>query len=171
MLTELNFSVCMMRSKQNIIVLTTFLLAVICSSSLMAAGKCSVIRTESTFELINAPVEEMQNSRNDSAINCVIIKDFISRSKMKPGSLSNPAPTTPPSSTTAGAYAPKTKDDNTPWRFDMNQNGKRMTSEQFDAWMKSKGIHVATGKPGGPDAVVVKAEPAPECKPTKKKKC
>ena len=53
-----------------------------------------------------------------------------------------------------GAYVPKTKDDNTPWRFDMNQNGKRMTAEQFDAWMKAKGIHVATGRPttATPDA-------------------
>ena len=48
----------------------------------------------------------------------------------------------------AGAYVPLTKDDNTPWRFDMSQNGKRMTSAEFDAWMKAKGIRVATGKPG-----------------------
>ncbi len=46
-----------------------------------------------------------------------------------------------------GAYAPLTKDDNTPWRFDMSQNGKRMTAAEFDAWMKAKGIRVATGKP------------------------
>jgi hypothetical protein len=47
----------------------------------------------------------------------------------------------------SGAYVPLTKDDNTPWRFDMSQNGKRMTSAEFDAWMKMKGIRVATGKP------------------------
>lgn len=46
----------------------------------------------------------------------------------------------------SGAYVPLTKDDNTPWRFDMSQNGKRMTSAEFDAWMKMKGIRVATGK-------------------------
>ena len=46
-----------------------------------------------------------------------------------------------------GAYVPLTKDDNSPWRFDMTQNGKRMTSVEFDAWMKAKGIRVATGKP------------------------
>lgn len=51
-----------------------------------------------------------------------------------------------PSTIGAAGYVPKTKDDNTPWRFDMNQNGKRMTAEEFDAWMKAKGIHVATGK-------------------------
>ena len=52
-------------------------------------------------------------------------------------------------STASGEYKPKTKDDNTPWRFDMSQNGKRMTAVEFDAWMKAKGIRVATGKPGG----------------------
>lgn len=52
-----------------------------------------------------------------------------------------------PASAPAGAYVPLTKDDNTPWRFDMSQNGKRMTSAEFDAWMKAKGIRVATGKP------------------------
>ncbi len=27
----------------------------------------------------------------------------------------------------------------------MNQNGKRMTADEFDAWMKSKGVRVARG--------------------------
>ncbi len=42
-------------------------------------------------------------------------------------------------------YKPKTEFDNTPWRFDMNQNGKRMTADEFDAWMKSRGVRVARG--------------------------
>ena len=50
-----------------------------------------------------------------------------------------PAPNDP------AAYKPKTQFDNTPWRFDMNQNGKRMTAEEFDAWMKAKGVRVAKG--------------------------
>ena len=58
-----------------------------------------------------------------------------------------------------GAYVPLTKDDNTPWRFDMSQNGKRMTSVEFDAWMKAKGIRVATGKPAA--AVPAEAASAP----------
>ncbi|MNW22752.1 hypothetical protein D3C71_2244330 [compost metagenome] len=29
----------------------------------------------------------------------------------------------------------------------MNQNGKKMTAEEFDAWMKSRGIRVAKGAP------------------------
>ena len=43
------------------------------------------------------------------------------------------------------AYKPKTEFDNTPWRFDMNQNGKRMTADEFDAWMKARGVRVARG--------------------------
>ena len=42
-------------------------------------------------------------------------------------------------------YKPQTQFDNTPWRFDMNQNGKRMTAEEFDQWMKARGVRVARG--------------------------
>lgn len=45
------------------------------------------------------------------------------------------------------AYKPKTEFDNTPWRFDMSQNGKRMTADEFDAWMKARGVRVAGRKP------------------------
>ncbi|MGV8932213.1 MAG: septal ring lytic transglycosylase RlpA family protein [Luteimonas sp.] len=37
------------------------------------------------------------------------------------------------------------------WRFDMRQDGKAMTADQFDAWMKSRRARVATGKAGKPD--------------------
>ena len=59
---------------------------------------------------------------------------------------------TSPTSTDPAAYQPKTEFDNTPWRFDMNQNGKRMTADEFSAWMKSKGVRVARGasKPAAP---------------------
>jgi hypothetical protein len=58
------------------------------------------------------------------------------------------------------AYKPKTEFDNTPWRFDMNQNGKRMTAEEFDTWMKARGVRVAKGaKPVAPAAVEVPVEP------------
>ncbi len=67
---------------------------------------------------------------------CVAVEQSIARLRV------------PVASTAAGEYKPKTKDDNTPWRFDMSQNGKRMTADEFDAWMKAKGIRVATGKPG-----------------------
>ena len=50
-----------------------------------------------------------------------------------------PAPVAEP------AYVPKTEHDNSPWRFDMNQNGRRMTADEFDAWMKARGVRVARG--------------------------
>ena len=56
-----------------------------------------------------------------------------------------PAPAAPAAAPAQG-YVQKTQFDNSPWRFDMNQNGRRMTAEEFDAWMKAKGIRVATGK-------------------------
>lgn len=37
------------------------------------------------------------------------------------------------------AYQPKTQYDNTPYRFNMTQNGKRMTADDFDAWLKANG--------------------------------
>lgn len=43
------------------------------------------------------------------------------------------------------AYKPKTQYDNTPWRFNMSQNGKKMTADEFAAWMESRGVHVARG--------------------------
>ncbi len=147
-----------MRSKHNFVSLAIFSLFFLLSSNAFAAGKCVAVRTESTFELINAPAEEMLNSRNSTAINCVFLRDFISRVNSRSGAKSNAA--------ASGAYVPKTKFDNTPWRFDMNQNGKRMTSEEFDAWMKAKGIRVATGKPG-----VEAPPPPPECKPSKGNQC
>lgn len=33
------------------------------------------------------------------------------------------------------------------YRFDMMQNGKSMTADEFDAWMKSRQVRVATGQP------------------------
>ena len=46
----------------------------------------------------------------------------------------------------AATYKPKTEHDNTPYRFDMEQGGKRMSADEFDAWMKARGVRVATGK-------------------------
>lgn len=44
-------------------------------------------------------------------------------------------------------YKPKTEFDNTPWRFDMQQDGRMMTADEFDAWMKARGVRVARGRP------------------------
>jgi hypothetical protein len=56
------------------------------------------------------------------------------------------------------AYKPQTAFDNTPWRFDMSQNGKRMTADEFSAWMKARGVRVAKG--AAPAAAVPVPVPA-----------
>jgi hypothetical protein len=55
-------------------------------------------------------------------------------------------------------YKPRTEFDNTPWRFNMSQNGKNMTADEFSAWMKSRGVRVARGKAG----TSAPAEPVPD---------
>ncbi|MEH6419623.1 hypothetical protein [Pseudomonas sp. CGJS7] len=70
-----------------------------------------------------------------------------------------PASTGMPSANDPAAYKPKTEFDNTPWRFDMSQGGKRMTADEFSAWMKAKGVRVAKGAAG--TAAPAAAEPAP----------
>ena len=50
------------------------------------------------------------------------------------------------------------------YRFDMQQDGKVMSADEFDAWMQSRRVRVATGKPGKPDPVPTPADaraPAP----------
>ena len=73
------------------------------------------------------------------------------------------------STNSSAAYKPKTQFDNTPWRFDMNQNGKRMTAEEFDAWMKSRGVRVAKGA-GTVAAPAAPPAPAAAPAPVEKKK-
>jgi hypothetical protein len=34
------------------------------------------------------------------------------------------------------------------YRFHMSDGEKRMTADEFDAWMKANGLNVAKGKPG-----------------------
>jgi hypothetical protein len=58
------------------------------------------------------------------------------------------------------AYKPKTEFDNTPWRFDMSQNGKRMTADEFSAWMQSRGVRVAKGATPAAAATPPAATPA-----------
>ncbi|NZA27627.1 hypothetical protein H0E84_14700 [Luteimonas sp. SJ-92] len=57
-----------------------------------------------------------------------------------------PAPT-PVDPLDPSVYKPLTEHDNTPWRFDMSQDGKMMTADEFDAWMKARGVRVARGAP------------------------
>ncbi len=43
----------------------------------------------------------------------------------------------------ASTYSKRTEFDNAPYRFDMEQNGRRMSADEFDAWMIKRGIRVA----------------------------
>ena len=73
------------------------------------------------------------------------------------------AKATPANPNDPAAYKPRTEFDNTPWRFDMSQGGKRMTAEEFDAWMKSRGVRVVKARPAAPAAdaaAPAAAEPA-----------
>lgn len=60
------------------------------------------------------------------------------------------------------AYKPKTAFDNTPYRFNMTQNGKRMTADDFDAWLKANGYSAGqrAATPAATPAVAPAAEPA-----------
>lgn len=51
---------------------------------------------------------------------------------------------------------PKARGDDS--RFEMTQNGRRMSADDFDAWMKSRGIRIAQG-PGGAKPEVRTAKP------------
>ncbi|KIQ96069.1 hypothetical protein [Lysobacter sp. A03] len=69
-----------------------------------------------------------------------------------------------PTATDPAAYKPRTEFDNTPWRFNMSENGQRMTADAFDEWMKAKGLQVVGGKfmriPAAAAAPAVEADAA-----------
>ena len=52
-------------------------------------------------------------------------------------------------------------------RFDMRQDGRTMTADEFDAWMRARRMRVATGKPGLPDKAMLApaVAPAPATQP------
>ena len=78
---------------------------------------------------------------------------------MRPGASGGVNPNDP------AAYKPQTQWDNTPWRFNMTQNGKRMTADEFDAWMKARGVRVVGRKPS--PAAPAAAPDAPAAEPPK----
>lgn len=57
-------------------------------------------------------------------------------------------------------YAPRTEFDNTPWRFHAGGDGKKFDADEFDAWMKKRGVRIARGKPAAQPAAQA-AEPVP----------
>jgi len=59
----------------------------------------------------------------------------------------------------AAGYKPETPYDNRPWRFNMTQDGKRMTADEFDAWMRARGVRVV-GRRDGAAATTPAVPPA-----------
>lgn len=49
-------------------------------------------------------------------------------------------------------------------RFEMTQNGRKMSARDFDAWMKARGIRIAKGAPAA------KAPPKPQPKTQAKRR-
>lgn len=56
-------------------------------------------------------------------------------------------------------YKPKTEFDNTPYRFNL-EKGQKFSPAEFDAWMKSRGVRIATGKVAAPADAAPAATPA-----------
>ena len=56
------------------------------------------------------------------------------------------------------------------YRFNMTQHGKKMSAEDFDAWMKANGLHVAQGKakPAAKGVTKSVGKAKPETKPKAK---
>ena len=40
------------------------------------------------------------------------------------------------------------------YRFDMEQQGRKMSADEFDAWMKARGVRIARGAPASTPAPV-----------------
>ena len=57
------------------------------------------------------------------------------------------------------AYVKQTEFDNTPYRFNMTQGGKRMTADDFDAWIKANGYTVGSRRADPAAAAVETAAP------------
>ena len=56
-------------------------------------------------------------------------------------------------------------------RFNMSQDGKRMTADEFDAWMKAQGIRVAAGPSKPVTPAVPPPAPLANCVPGKDAGC
>jgi hypothetical protein len=115
--------------------------AIVASASCQAAICDATTSFEADNGLSVVAPEMRVGISSGIGVNCVSAQAYIER--IRAAVVVSPAAGGSPD---AATYVPQTKFDNTPWRFDMNQNGKRMTAAEFDAWMKAKGIHVATGK-------------------------
>ena len=56
---------------------------------------------------------------------------------------------TPTTAATPATVPAAERDATGAYRFNMTQHGRRMSADEFDAWMKARGIRVAKGAPAG----------------------
>ncbi|MBA3487420.1 MAG: hypothetical protein H0T88_09580 [Lysobacter sp.] len=83
----------------------------------------------------------------DQVLYRIRMADCASLASLTPAPSPGALPAAPGAATTSDAidpatYKPRTEFDNAPWRFDMNQNGKKMTADEFTAWMEAKGVRI-----------------------------
>ena len=116
-----------------------------------------------------APAAELSGSIGPLAAQSpVTLRDFLQRARQPAAATRAAAP---------GGQVARSANDSSAYRFDMTQNGRRMTAEEFDAWMKARGIRVATGKPAGSQpaaaaaATTASSAAAAACQPTQTTQC
>lgn len=125
-----------------------FLSLALCVSSFSQAA-CEPADVYFSTDLRSVPAEEMTKARQYIVQTCVSVNDFIARATRASQIISQASPVAPRSGGN---------------RFNMTQNGKKMTADDFDAWMRANGIRVAGGKANEQQAEVV-------CTPTKEAPC
>ena len=146
------------------------LLAVLAAPGVAQAMDCSTVASQPLRSTITAPVasELVAASSPLGAPNGVLSQAYDEAQsvdqvllRIRIESCQNVAIATPAPSVVnpndPASYKPRTQYDNTPWRFNMSQNGKNMTADEFSAWMKSRGVRVARGS----NATVPALPPAP----------
>jgi hypothetical protein len=124
-------------------------MAVNCSTPAppMRAGSIAPLASELAFGT-NAPIGSPDGVLSQAYSEAQSVDQVLLRIRVE--SCSNMAMLTPAPSVVSpdnpATYKPRTQYDNTPWRFNMTQNGKNMTADEFSAWMKSRGVRVARGR-------------------------
>jgi hypothetical protein len=140
-------------------VMTTILLAGLAAPGLAQAVDCSAMRVQRPLQsTVIAPVaNELAMAANQLGAPGGVLSQAFDESqsldqvllRIRIEGCQNVASVTPTPSVVSpddpAAYKPRTEFDNTPWRFNMSQNGKNMTADEFSAWMKSRGVRVARG--------------------------
>ena len=162
--------------------MTAILLASLATPGLAQAIDCAATRVQQPLQpTAIAPVaSELAMASNQLGAPGGVLSQAFDESqsldqvllRIRIESCQNVASTTPAPSVVSpddpAAYKPRTEFDNTPWRFNMSQNGKNMTADEFSAWMKSRGVRVARGAApaaAAPDTDAPGTAPIPGEKP------